>query len=102
MICITAISKILAGIVLAVSLVFGFVAFHDALKKLGSPEGDVMLGALMLIASIGLLIVFALGCILWVLAVISEQIEDWGTVASMPVHACWPASKTDRARAGSG
>jgi hypothetical protein len=44
-----------------------------------------MLGGLMMIASIGLLIAFTAGCILWVLTVISEQIEDWGAVASMPV-----------------
>jgi len=81
----TAVSKVLAGVIMAVALAFGFIALHDALKNLGSPEGNVILGAVMLIASIGLLIAFAGGCILWVLTVISEQIEDWGTVASMPI-----------------
>ena len=81
----TAVSKILAGSVMAVALVFGFIALHDALKYVGNPEGNIMLGGLMLIASIGLLIAFTGGCILWVLTVISEQIEDWGAFASMPV-----------------
>jgi predicted PurR-regulated permease PerM len=81
----TAVSKILAGVIIAVALIFGFFALHDALKNLGRPEGNVLLGGLLLIASISLLIAFGVGCILWMLTVISEQIEDWGVVASMPV-----------------
>jgi hypothetical protein len=81
----TAVSKILAGIIMALSLVFGFIVLHDAVKSLESAEGNVLLGGLMLIASVGLLIAFAAGCILWVLTVISEQIEDWGVVSSMTV-----------------
>jgi hypothetical protein len=82
----TAVSKILAGIIMALSLVFGFIVLHDAVKSLKSAEGNVLLGGLMLIVSVGLLIAFAAGCILWVLTVISEQIEDWGVVSSMTVE----------------
>lgn len=86
----TAVSKILAGSVMAVALLFGFIALHNALKYLGNSEGNVMLGGLMPIASIGLLISFTGGCILWVLTVIFGA--DRGLGRSR-FHACCASTR---------
>ena len=67
--------RLVAGLMMALVAILAFVSFSDALDNLGRPEGERVLGALMLAAFACFLKVFLSAGILWVLTDISEQLE---------------------------
>lgn len=71
----TAVSRILASIVIVVALFAGYVTLSDMLNTLGRPEGNPMLGALLLIACACFLVAFVCACMLWVLTEIALRLE---------------------------
>jgi NADH:ubiquinone oxidoreductase subunit 6 (subunit J) len=67
--------RLIAGLVMAVAVIFAFVSMSDALENLGRPEGERVLGATFLVSFACFLIAFLSAGILWVLTDISQQLE---------------------------
>jgi hypothetical protein len=76
--------KILAAVMMMTAIVLGFISFNDVAENLGRPGGDHILGAVMLAAFACFLVLFLVGCILWVLSDISGQIAAAHKLATGP------------------
>jgi hypothetical protein len=66
--------RLVAGLMMTVSIVAACFSFSDAMDNLGRPGGERILGTVLLGTFAGFLIVFASAGVLWVLTDISEQI----------------------------
>jgi hypothetical protein len=67
--------RLIAAVVMAVSVIVAIVSLSDALDNVGRPQGERVLGALFLVAFACFLIAFLSAGILWVLTDISQQLE---------------------------
>ena len=67
--------RLIAGLVMGVSVIVASVSLSDALDNLGRPQGERVLGALFLAVFACFLIAFLSAGILWVLTDISQQLE---------------------------
>jgi hypothetical protein len=70
--------RIMAGFLMAISVLLAAVSFSDTADNLGHPGGERMFGALMLAAFACFVIAFLAGGMLWVLTDISEQLSSPG------------------------
>jgi hypothetical protein len=67
--------RLIAGLVMAVSILAACGAFSDAMDNLGRPQGERALGVMFLVALACFLVAFLSAGMLWVLTDISQQLD---------------------------